>query len=672
MSLFLPPNVRATDGNNTIISGAKWSFTLSGTTTPAPVYTTSARTTAHTNPVVANSVGRFPPIYLDPEITYRARLLDASDTLVPGYDIDPYIQAAGGSDQGYTALQDAVTAAAGGIFYLSRDWTVSAAVTVPAGTHMIGAGGSITTTGVDYNALEVAGDGITIEGVELIGPSSNSEPASEYVGLGIYAATHDNVTIKDCVIHGFSNCGILVRNCFDVKITGNRFYGNRYNSPFAYADVSDICLQSPSNAVGGRIVIAFNHCLSNNSQGIYCNSQGGDTEVAIIGNVCVTTDGTEDEIAAAALRRRHGILAGYVGVAGSGRVSIVGNIIRNTNLTGIYSSADAGNLRRAVVIANNVISKVGISDDTIQNADEALAGGIYLHGGGAATLVTGNTIYDFRGETVGDVGAITINYSLTGATASIVGNVIDTSSADGIVIKGTTPIGIRVAENYITGVARYDIYEFNTPAVTTTGGHMIENNTIIRDNTAHPSIKVEVQSSVRATYIRGNQLTGGDSTTNTDDDKNSSILINGLTKPVIVEFNLIRNYYKGVVLYGYVSTGRYTTCRFDNNHIESCNTAFVIGGSSTASCMVVENNRLATVTNTFAAGSLGGASIGYVGEHKNGRLVLLDQTAAPAVGTWLAGDEAIYPAPAAGASDGARCTTGGNPGTWKAKAALAA
>lgn len=89
MSLFTPPNVRATDGNNTLINGAGWAFTLTGTLTPASVYTTQALDVAHAYPVLSNSVGRFPPIYLDPAVTYRARFLDASGTLVPGYDFDP-------------------------------------------------------------------------------------------------------------------------------------------------------------------------------------------------------------------------------------------------------------------------------------------------------------------------------------------------------------------------------------------------------------------------------------------------------------------------------------------------------------------------------------------------------------------------------------------------------
>lgn len=91
MSLFTPPNVRATDANGNPISGAKWRFTLTGTLTPADVYTTSVRDVPHTNPVEADSGGKFPAIYTNPAVTYRATLLDAADAPIPGFDFDPYI-----------------------------------------------------------------------------------------------------------------------------------------------------------------------------------------------------------------------------------------------------------------------------------------------------------------------------------------------------------------------------------------------------------------------------------------------------------------------------------------------------------------------------------------------------------------------------------------------------
>jgi hypothetical protein len=106
MSLFNSPVVRATDANNSALSGAKFYFYVSGTTTPATVYTSDARTTAASNPVVADSGGLFAPIYLDPTVTYRAILKDSAGTVIQ--DVDPIsdgsLRADLASDSGSTLI----------------------------------------------------------------------------------------------------------------------------------------------------------------------------------------------------------------------------------------------------------------------------------------------------------------------------------------------------------------------------------------------------------------------------------------------------------------------------------------------------------------------------------------------------------------------------------------
>lgn len=86
--LFSDPRARPLDANGDIMPGCYMQFYRTGTVTPADVFTDAALTTPHTNPVVADSAGRFPVIYLDPLVTYRVQLYDADDVLI--YDIDPY------------------------------------------------------------------------------------------------------------------------------------------------------------------------------------------------------------------------------------------------------------------------------------------------------------------------------------------------------------------------------------------------------------------------------------------------------------------------------------------------------------------------------------------------------------------------------------------------------
>jgi hypothetical protein len=65
----------------------KVSFFLTGLSTPTPVYTTSALTTTHTQPVQADAGGVLPTIFLDPAIVYKAEFYDENDVFV--YTEDP-------------------------------------------------------------------------------------------------------------------------------------------------------------------------------------------------------------------------------------------------------------------------------------------------------------------------------------------------------------------------------------------------------------------------------------------------------------------------------------------------------------------------------------------------------------------------------------------------------
>jgi hypothetical protein len=86
--ILLPaPVLIAEDVNGHPISGAKLQLYLTGTSTPTPGYANGNLSTPLSNPVVANSAGQFPAIYLDPTITYRIQLQNAAGAGLA--DIDP-------------------------------------------------------------------------------------------------------------------------------------------------------------------------------------------------------------------------------------------------------------------------------------------------------------------------------------------------------------------------------------------------------------------------------------------------------------------------------------------------------------------------------------------------------------------------------------------------------
>ena len=79
-----PLNV-ALDTDGDPIAGAKLEFFESGTSTPLDTYTEETLTTANANPVIADSAGRFPDIFMQSK-NYKVVLKDASDVTIDTWD----------------------------------------------------------------------------------------------------------------------------------------------------------------------------------------------------------------------------------------------------------------------------------------------------------------------------------------------------------------------------------------------------------------------------------------------------------------------------------------------------------------------------------------------------------------------------------------------------------
>lgn len=129
---------RAIGADGLAVAGAKLYTYVTGTTTPAAVYTTSGLGVAHANPVVADSGGLFAPIYLDPAVTYRLILKTSGGTTIQ--DIDPFASAV-----------VPVEASAGEV-------TAGTATTVFISPRRAGAGG---VTLIGYTPVNKAGDTAT-------------------------------------------------------------------------------------------------------------------------------------------------------------------------------------------------------------------------------------------------------------------------------------------------------------------------------------------------------------------------------------------------------------------------------------------------------------------------------------------------------------------------------
>ena len=90
------------------ISGAKLFFYLNGTSTLTTVYTSATLLVAHTNPVIADSAGRFASIYADATLLFKVIVKDAADATLATYND---VRAIGSGAEVSTAdIEAAVTA----------------------------------------------------------------------------------------------------------------------------------------------------------------------------------------------------------------------------------------------------------------------------------------------------------------------------------------------------------------------------------------------------------------------------------------------------------------------------------------------------------------------------------------------------------------------------------
>lgn len=153
-NLFQPSLNRVTDSNGDPVPNARMYFYLTGTTTPATWYTDQAETTPGTNPLTADSSGKFTtPAYLSDTTTYRVRVTDASGTqLWP--DADPVR----GYDTGMvqTAAEQALGAVADAEAQVALATTQAGIATTQAGLSATARAGSEAAQGLAEDARDAA------------------------------------------------------------------------------------------------------------------------------------------------------------------------------------------------------------------------------------------------------------------------------------------------------------------------------------------------------------------------------------------------------------------------------------------------------------------------------------------------------------------------------------
>lgn len=663
-ALFTGSKFSASDANGNPLAAGKVFTYSAGTLTPKTTYTTQAGDVANANPVILDSTGRA-NIWLGAG-AYKFVVQDSTGAAAPDGTVDNisanandlaassgsslvgFIAAGTGaaattvqaklrediSSSDYATLQQALTAAAGKSLRVVGSYALTAAVTVPANTYVFSQGGdgTITQTTAGQNAITLSGDGIIIDGLRIVGPNSG-------VGSAIRGDTLTAPTVRNCVIQSWL-FGVQLRGCKNPRVEDNRIYGGTYDS----SSSADIFIYGSSGAPSNRVIITGNFCLSNNDNGISVDTNSGDREVVISGNIVnpLQSDGVTP-LADANNRRRYGIIAGYNGTTAT-RAVISGNVVRDVPHSGIYiqaSALPAGD----VAITGNHVSRCGFG--TLYPADASLRSGIFFAGSGADS-VSGNVVTDCT--TAGIKIVPDFVYSSTNQPRSVVsGNTVARTAGYGIWLTNR-PHGYLVGHNRVINSTEANIYYETTTA---DGGNCTFSGNHIDSNTTNKGgIVVANSLGGYPCYVHGNTISGADNTTN--DQFNSGVWFTGL---VHVASNAINKFHRGVNCADTLSA-RVINTKCANNVIKNCVAGVSAAGNGP---WLVEGNTFDTVTTPFNGAPYQGVLL------QSGVLPGTIQTlgnAAPATGTWANGDHVARQTQAVGSAKGWYCTVAGTPGTW--------
>ncbi len=179
MDIFYIPQPVAVDSSGTPMAGAKLNFYAAGTSTPEPIYTTAALSTEHSNPVVADSSGRFPAIYLGTANDYKVVFTTSADVVVYTQDdirnsLVPNAKIGDGAITTAKILNDAVTLAKmahgtqGGLLYYGASGVPNELAAGAAGQILTsgGAGANPAWSSAPLPADHVSGLSLSLNAVD--------------------------------------------------------------------------------------------------------------------------------------------------------------------------------------------------------------------------------------------------------------------------------------------------------------------------------------------------------------------------------------------------------------------------------------------------------------------------------------------------------------------------
>lgn len=603
-SIFVRPKVAPINAGGVPYSGAKYTFYLTSTSTLASVYTDAALTTPHSNPVVADANGVFAPIWLDPAVTYRARLTTSSDVLIE--DVDPV-------SSGFSASQ------VGAALYPRNAQETAAGVTpsnyaYPAG-NVLRYGADPTGAVSSSAAIQATTDSVSSLGGEVYFPPGTylfdvlvDIPVANTTLRGDGAKLQMGAgTMLDCVASGITFEGLWFAStltssttatgavrAYDVdRVTFNRCRFSRVLSSFR------------ATATATRTGLNITNCLVD---GVYTGSSG--TDINNIFDIRGFKDVVFTDNTVTAIDYYRVMKIGTAVIAAdpyqpsylSGRISICNNIW-NTGGSGVQQVVDLSFGTQEVVISGNVVETTGTTVPYVFHGKAATSGA-----GGTTpdnVVITGNSMK--LGSGTDCAFYVEGNWGITGFStdvrAVISDNAVEAAKAVAALfqIKGLNDV--VVSGNAITQAS---VAFGRSIAVTNCKRQIIANNSI-----GWGSIELNGAGSTQdgVTYTLNPESVV--ITNNIIDDFNSQGGVNIFNMSALEEIsvgrNHIRNQTDGGSIVGAVYFSTVTTTRAnisDNFANLAASAKNIVGGTLTATTLIEHDNNWNTVTATWDPASL--------------------------------------------------------------------
>lgn len=463
-TLFANPRYTPVDAQGDPYPGATLTFYAAGTTTPHPVYTTSAATVPHPNPVTANSAGQFPPIYYDDALQYRALLRDATGVLLwdidlinsnltaeeigralytrttaensanvtptayrfPPGDVRRYGAVGNGVADDSAAINSAL--AVGGKVYLDGGLTYRGtllSMSVPRTELEICGGSTLSQITATNTLISVSGSDCSIHGAgRLLSPAIFDGTNAERTYAVVYV-TANGFQFRDATLENVPRAGIVFKNATGGRVSNARIRGN-----FPYASYTG------SNT--GHAAIDYDPPTSTHAD-----------RPSLVVSGCIIETSVQ------------GVLTGNFGdAAHEAGVTITGNTFSQCWDHGVYLTFSEGNVITGNSFANCkapiVVDGVGsvVSGNSCYSTEPTQSNGqqiISVRDAQGATI-TGNTIYGLSAAILCDAvsGEIVRDNLIANNTIISTGAGIATSAirlgngaqtVDNNTVKGNTIIG---------------------------------------------------------------------------------------------------------------------------------------------------------------------------------------------------------------------------------------